>query len=260
MFNRLKSILISLYIWGFLFITILPLFLIYLMVWLLVLSFDSRKSIPHDYTVFWARLYLWINPWWSLDMDGMEKIDRSKPVILVANHQSVMDIAMLLQLGIQFRWVCKIELVRIPVVGWVIRMNRHILVRRGNKLSVLHMADACKNSLANGIPVCFFPEGTRTEHGDLGLFKDGAFILARETGHEIVPVILDGPLEALPKRGWLFKGKQHFMIRVLDRIPEGVIRELNLDQLVAYTRNIMADCLKQLHHENQLKGHGKNSW
>jgi 1-acyl-sn-glycerol-3-phosphate acyltransferase len=252
MIISLRSVLISLYIWSFLLITILPMFLIYLIIWTLVLPFDPFKIIPHKYTVLWTRLYLWINPWWTLEIDGPE-IDRTKPVILVSNHQSMIDIALLLQLGIHFRWVCKIELVRIPVIGWVIRMNQYIVVKRGDKQSVYQMAEACKKSLSGGISVYMFPEGTRTKLGDLGPFKDGAFILAKETGTEIVPVILDGAMAALPKRGLLFREKQHFRLRVLETIPQRVITELSLEHLITHTRDTMADGLIKMHHENHWK-------
>jgi 1-acyl-sn-glycerol-3-phosphate acyltransferase len=250
MIISMKSVLISLYIWSFLLITILPLFLIYLIIWTMVLPFDPNKSIPHYYTVLWAKLYLRINPWWTLEIDGSE-IGRAKPVILVSNHQSMIDIALLLQLGIPFRWVYKIELVRIPVIGWVIRMNRHIVVRRGDKQSVYRMAEACKKSLSGGISVCMFPEGTRTKLGDLGPFKEGAFILAKETGTEIVPVILDGAMAALPKRRLLFRSKQHFRLRVLETIPHRVIRELSMEELTKYTHDVMAEGLIRMHHEKR---------
>jgi|WetSurMetagenome_2_1015567.scaffolds.fasta_scaffold75291_2 1-acyl-sn-glycerol-3-phosphate acyltransferase len=254
-----KSFLISIYIWSFLVVSLLPLFLVYLIIWLLVLPFDSRRIVTHYYTKFWARLYLLINPWWTLTIDNREMADRSKPVILVSNHQSIMDIALLLQLNVQFRWVCKVELVLIPVVGWVIRMNRHILVRRGDRQSVYDMAEACKRSLSEGISVYMFPEGTRTMYGDLGPFKDGAFILAKETGTEIMPVIIDGASVALPKKGLLFRGRQHFRIRVLKKIPGEVIQALSLEQLVKHTRDTMANGIKQLHLEDEMNRHGKNT-
>jgi 1-acyl-sn-glycerol-3-phosphate acyltransferase len=248
-----RSVFFSLYIWSFLLITILPLFLLYLIIWVVVLPFDPLKTIPHWLTVRWAGLYLRINPWWTLKMEGMEKISRLHPVILVSNHESMIDIALLLQLKIRFRWVCKVELVRIPIIGWVIRMNKHIVVRRGDKQSVYRMAEACKMALSGGTPVFMFPEGTRSRLGNLGPFKEGAFILAKETATEIVPVILDGARAALPKKGLLFREKQIFRIRVLEPVSVHLIRELSVEELVSYTRDRMAEGLKKLHHEIQTE-------
>jgi 1-acyl-sn-glycerol-3-phosphate acyltransferase len=218
--------------------------MVYAVIWILVLPFDRYKTITHFYTAIWARLYLSINPGWSVVIENREKLSPSAPVILVSNHQSILDIALLLQLRIKFRWVSKIELMEVPVLGWVIRMNRHIVVRRGDRQSVVNMAEACRSSLAEGIPVFMFPEGTRSVDGNLQPFKDGAFILAKETGMPILPVILLGASRALPKKGLIFRGKQQFIIRVLDEIPADTVRLLELEPLIAHTWNIMDHNLK----------------
>jgi 1-acyl-sn-glycerol-3-phosphate acyltransferase len=239
--------LISLWIWSFFGITIVPLFFIFLISWVILFPVDPRRIVSHYFIIIWARIYLSINPWWKVTVENRKAIDLSRPVIFVSNHQSILDTALLLQLNIPFRWVCKVELVRIPVIGWIIRMNKHIVVRRGDKQSVLRMADACKKSLDGGISVFMFPEGTRTGNGHMGPFKEGAFILARDTGYDIVPVILDGASEALPKKSFVFSDRKHFTVRILEKIPFSLIRELDLEQLIAFTRTRMEDGLRQLH-------------
>jgi 1-acyl-sn-glycerol-3-phosphate acyltransferase len=240
------SFLISIYIWTFILVTLLPFFLLYGILWFLTVPFDPKKHLTHWYTVFWTRLYLTINPGWKIRVEGREKIDTSKPYIIVSNHQSIIDIALLLQLRINFKWVSKVELARFPFVGWVIWLNDHILVRRGDKQSVVQMAEACKRNLKSGVSVFMFPEGTRTRSGDIQVFKEGAFILAKDTGVEILPIVLDGASSALPKKGFWFRAKQVFTIRVLGEISSDTIKQLDYLRLLDHTRNEMVRELQSL--------------
>jgi 1-acyl-sn-glycerol-3-phosphate acyltransferase len=241
---KIGSFLISIYIWAFIVITIFPLFLLYLMIWILVSPFDQRKIVTYYFTVLWTRLYLNINPGWRILVENREKIDRSGNYILVSNHQSIIDIALLLQIRINFKWVSKIELAKVPFVGWVIWMNDHILVRRGDRQSVIQMAEACKKSLSEGISILMFPEGTRSGNGGLQAFKEGAFILAKENGVSILPIVLDGANDALPRKGFWFRVNQIFTIRLLDEIDAETVNRLDLQQLMDYTRNEMAKVLE----------------
>ena len=246
MYTKLKSFLISVFIWSFIVLTILPLFLLYFIIWVLVFPFDRKKMITHYFTVLWTRVYLTVNPGWRIRLENLEKIDRSKHYILVSNHQSIIDIALLLQLRINFRWISKIELAKFPFVGWVIWMNDHIVVRRGDKQSVVKMAEACKRSFSQGVSIIMFPEGTRTRNGEIQEFREGAFMLAKDTGVPIMPIVLEGAGSALPRKGFWFRVKQVFTVRVLDEIPANTINRLNLQQLIDYVRNEMILELRQI--------------
>jgi 1-acyl-sn-glycerol-3-phosphate acyltransferase len=195
--------------------------------------------ITHYFTVFWTRIYLTVNPGWKIRVENREKIDRSKTYILVANHQSIIDIALLLQLWINFKWISKIELTKFPFVGWVIWMNDHIVVKRGDKQSVVRMAEACRRYLSQGVSIFMFPEGTRTRNGAIREFKEGAFILARDTGVPVLPIVLDGTRSALPRRGFWFRVNQVFTLKVLDEIPPGSVNRVELQQFIDHVRNEM---------------------
>jgi 1-acyl-sn-glycerol-3-phosphate acyltransferase len=249
MSTGIKSFLVSIYIWGFLFITIIPMFIIYALIWIISYPFDPNKILTHYYTSLWAGLYLAINPGWKISIEGKQNINHMKPHIFISNHQSLLDVALLFQLYIKFKWVSKIELVKIPVLGWVIRMSKHIIVRRGDKESIIQMAEACKKSLSEGISIFIFPEGTRSEDGKLRPFKDGAFILAKETGVSILPVFLHGASTALPKKSFIFKGRQHIRIRVLEEITKDTINKLSLEELITHTWRIMSESLEQIDRE-----------
>jgi 1-acyl-sn-glycerol-3-phosphate acyltransferase len=248
--TTLKSFVVSVYIWAFILASILPLFLIYFVLWLICLPFDRKKTITHGYTILWTRLYLTINPFWKIRLKNPQRINRDRKYILISNHQSIIDIALLLQLRINFKWVSKMELAHVPIVGWVIWLNDHILVRRGDKQSVTQMAETCKRTLNEGTSVFMFPEGTRTANGELQLFKEGAFILARNNVVHMLPVVLDGASSALPRRGFWFRVRQTFTVSVLDEIPEQQILAMEIPDLMEYTRQLMIQELEVLRAES----------
>lgn len=232
-----KTFLISLYIWSFILVTLTPLFVLYMLIWLIVFPFDSEHAVTQYYTMLWTRLYLRCNPGWRLKVEG--KAAQNQSCIFVANHQSVIDIALLMQLNVNFRWVSKIELSRVPFVGWVIRMNGHILVKRGDKRSVAMMAESCSDALKKGISVFMFPEGTRTTDGNIQPFKEGAFILAKTDHVPIIPVVIDGAGEALPRHGFWFQPRQTFTVRILEEIQIETVQSLDLTELISLTSDRM---------------------
>ena len=227
-------------------------FVLYFLVAVIAYPFDPKKVISHGFTVLWTRLYLTINPGWKVRVENRDMINTAASYIIVSNHQSIIDIALLLQLRINFKWVSKAELASFPFVGWVIWMNDHILVRRGDKQSVVQMAEACKKNLYDGISIFMFPEGTRTT-GELQAFKEGAFILAKDTGVPILPIVLDGASMALPKRGFWFRVRQVFTIRVLQEVSAETISRLDLQQLIAHVRNAITEELSNIRDSVRVK-------
>jgi 1-acyl-sn-glycerol-3-phosphate acyltransferase len=249
--TSLTSFLISVYIWTFIILTILPLFLVYFVIWLLSYPFDKKKAIPHYFTFIWTRIYLTINPGWKVRIENKEKLDKRKKYVLISNHQSMIDIALVMQLKHNFRWISKIELARAPFVGWVIWLNDHILVRRGDKYSVVRMAEECKMALDQGISIFMFPEGTRSHDGKLQPFKEGAFIMAKNNRTPILPVVLDGASEALPRNAFWFKVNQTLTIRVLDEIPLDIIDCLDSTLLMEYVRVAMVNDLEKIRNADE---------
>jgi 1-acyl-sn-glycerol-3-phosphate acyltransferase len=243
MWHFLISLLTSFIIWTFFFLTLIPLFLVYFLIWLITWSFDHQKRIPQAFLKLWTRVYLRVNPAWAFTIENIEGLPSCGPCIYIANHQSILDIALLMQLPVIFRWVSKIELSRVPFIGWVIWMNNHIMVRRGDKKSALKMAEACKDSLSQGISVFFFPEGTRSTQGKLMPFKEGAFILAKDTETPLVPLAIEGTGNALPRKSFRFQPRQVFTIRVLRIIDRQVIQANDPAQLAQLARDLISGAL-----------------
>lgn len=205
----------SLLFWGFLFTSSALLFPVALLVWAVTRPFDPRTRALHLFTCFWASLYTWLNPWWPVSVAGRERLPDG-PCVLVANHLSLLDILVLFRLFTPFTWVSKAENFQVPFIGWNMRLNRYIALKRGDRASVLRMLAQCEAALRDGTPVMMFPEGTRSQDGLLRPFKPGAFELALRTGVPVVPIVVRGTGDALPKRGFVLRGRHEISLTVLD--------------------------------------------
>lgn len=239
--KRAVSFLFTLYLWSFLLISILPFFIVFSLVWLLTLPFDSKRVMPHYVTCVWAKIYFLMSPGWKLKAEGRDKIKKGSKYVMVSNHESLTDILLLMQLFVPFRWITKVEISRVPVLGWVITMNKYIPVKRGDKESKAIMLEACRRSLNDNIPVFFFPEGTRTTNGFPGAFKDGAFITALENEVPVLPIVIDGPYKALPKKGFFIEPGQLFRIKILDEISISELRGKSPEEVAEYVRAIIVN-------------------
>jgi 1-acyl-sn-glycerol-3-phosphate acyltransferase len=227
--------------WLFLVVSSLLLFPIAVLIWAATVLFDRRLVLLHRFTCFWASLYSWLNPVWRVHVEGREKIDPGQAYVMVANHQSLLDILVLFRLFAHFKWVSKIENFRVPCIGWNMTLNRYIKLRRGDKESVEQMMVACEQTLRAGNSIMMFPEGTRSADGRLKAFKHGAFTLAQRVGAPILPIVVEGTAAALPKRGFVLQGRHAIRIRVLDAIPYARVASLSVEALTAHVRAIIAD-------------------
>ena len=211
------------------------------MIRLLTAPFDRRLVWLHMFTSFWACLYLWIVPAWSVTTAGRDKIRRDATYIVVSNHQSQLDILVAFHLFFPFKWVSKAEVFKLPFIGWNMALNRYIRLKRGDKESIRQMMAACEKALAKGCSVFFFPEGTRSKTGQLKPFKPGAFILAHQMKLPILAVAISGTQKALPKHSLNFHGRHAIRIEVLEEIPYASFAQLSVEQTAAMVRQRIAD-------------------
>ena len=233
----------SAFFWSFIVVSSLVLFPIAVLIWALSLPFDRRKVVLHIYTCFWASLYTWLNPVWSVSVSGREKIKRDEAYVMVSNHQSLIDILLLFRIFKHFKWVSKIENFRVPAVGWNMSLNGYIKLKRGDRESVKEMLSECRKTLAQGNSIMMFPEGTRSKDGRLQAFKPGSFELALETHRPILPIVIEGAAEALPKRGLVLSGHHEIKIRILDPIPYEEFANHSVSELTEMARTEIADAL-----------------
>jgi 1-acyl-sn-glycerol-3-phosphate acyltransferase len=140
----------------------------------------------------WSKDNLWMSRA-RVAIEGLENLNRSGPQILVANHSGLHDILSLsAYLPIQFRWIAKKSLFRVPFMGWHMRRSGYIAIDRENPRDAARSIMKAADEIRNGTNAIAFPEGTRSRTGDLGSFHSGAFSLALRTGVPLVPVTLDG--------------------------------------------------------------------
>jgi 1-acyl-sn-glycerol-3-phosphate acyltransferase len=205
--------------WIFLATSSILLFPVAVLVFALTAPFDPRRRALHQFTCFWASLYTWLNPAWPVRITGREKIRPDETYVMVANHLSLLDILVLFRLFTHFKWVSKVENFRVPFIGWNMTLNRYIELRRGDRASVVQMMKACRETLAQGSSIMMFPEGTRSPDGRMRAFKPGAFELALDSRRPILPIVLRGTSDALPKRGFVLQGRHPISIEVLDPLP-----------------------------------------
>jgi 1-acyl-sn-glycerol-3-phosphate acyltransferase len=232
--------LLSSLFWLFIVVSSIALFPIAVLIWAATAPFDRRLRLLHRFTCFWASLYTWLNPVWRVRIDGREKIAPGTAYVMVANHQSLLDILVLFRLFRHYKWVSKIENFRIPCIGWNMSLNRYIKLRRGDRESVEQMMNACERTLAEGSSVMMFPEGTRSRDGRLQAFKRGAFTLAQRMRAPILPIIVEGTARALPKRGFILQGRHAIRIRVLDAVPYARFADESAEAVAEQIRALMA--------------------
>ncbi|BDG03837.1 lysophospholipid acyltransferase family protein [Anaeromyxobacter oryzae] len=204
--------------WAFFILTLPLLFAVALVVWLVTVAFDRRRIASHLWSCAWGSFYVVANPLWRVRVSGREKLPWNGPAVLVANHLSLLDILVLYALFRPFKWVAKAELFRIPFVGWNMWINDYVPIWRGDRESIRKMMQHCRAHLARGTPVLLFPEGTRSKDGRLQAFKDGAFRLALEANVPVIPVVVTGTSEALPKHGLVLRQRMDARVTVLDPI------------------------------------------
>jgi 1-acyl-sn-glycerol-3-phosphate acyltransferase len=210
--------------------------------WAISAPFDRRKRVLHALTNAWAGLYTWMNPLWTVRVSGREHIERGRAYVMVANHLSLVDVFVLHRLHRHFKWVSKAENFALPLIGWNMRLNGYVPLRRGDKHSVAEMFARCRHVLAQGSSVMMFPEGTRSRTGTLGAWKLGAFELAKAADVPVLPIAIQGTQTALPAKG-LAVGRARMRVTVLPAIAVDEVRALSVEALCERARDRVAAAL-----------------
>jgi 1-acyl-sn-glycerol-3-phosphate acyltransferase len=181
------------------------------------------RSDPGHYVVGrWFRLSAvtaaTLNPLWRFRTSGVRITDPRRPYVAVSNHESLADIFLISHLPWEMKWLAKEELFRIPLMGWNMRLAGDIPVGRSSRRSRIEALLQCRDRLEKRVSVMIFPEGTRSETGDLLPFHDGAFRLAIDAGVPILPLAVVGTRDAVAKGSLVF-GRADAEVRALEPIP-----------------------------------------
>lgn len=160
--------------------------------------FDKKGAILHGIERLWAKIYLF-SAGIKVSIEGVENIN-SEPTILISNHQSALDIFVLLaSVPLSFRFVAKRELFRIPFMGWAMKCVGHISIDRQSLKDSKKAFEEAKEKIRKGLNVLIFPEGTRSENGTLLPFKKGAFHIVSLARVPVIPIAIYGTCLLMPK-------------------------------------------------------------
>ncbi len=193
--------------------------------------------------VVWARLMAWLS-FVSVSVKGRDNIEPGRPYVFVANHQGAYDIfAIYGWLGHNFKWMMKMSLRKIPLVGYACYKAGHIYVERHNPAGIRKTMEDAERQLNKNMSVVVFPEGSRSANGRVGTFKRGAFLLATEFSLPVVPVTVEGSYKIMPRQAKL-PHWGHITITIHKPIvaPEG---GYDLPALMAESRAIICKDLGQ---------------
>ena len=222
---------------------------LYLLSWIaffLCYPFDKRRVVVHRISKWITDVVFGLPPHMGRDVVGAENIDKNQAYVIVINHMSMIDIMSLYPIPLVFKWVSKREVYKIPLVGRLLFMHGDIVINRSSpKEAMRFVHEQGLKWLNKGASVSIFPEGTRSKDGEIHNFKSGAFILAKEAGVPILPIVLDGT-NTMVRNGWLMNWRNKITIRVLPPVLAEDVQNRDIKDVMAEVRENMVETLAEI--------------
>ena len=191
---------------------------------------DSRGRWQHAFARLWSWLILTTSGI-RTRVEGLENLAPQETAIYCANHQSAMDIPILfVNLPVQFRFVAKRSLFKLPFLGWHLKRSGHIPVDRGRPRGTRRSLDEAAEKIRAGSSVVLFPEGHRSRDGKMGPFRSGSFYLAIQSGVPVVPITLNGTRAVLKPDTYHVRAGQTEMI-IHPPIPTSTLTRVDVEAL-----------------------------
>ena len=226
MVSRIRSA----YAWLLLACIVLPLFPVAYLLGKVPERLDPRRDRLRRLVAAWVSIYPWTSPLYRFQLEGLDHLPAQGSYVLVANHESGLDVLTLLMLRTPARFLADEWMFNAPWAGWFMRLCRHIPVRAGDSESGHQALDEGIKALAGGSPIAIFPEGTYSTDV-LGEFKPGAFVAAKQTAAPIVPVLLEGTGAAWAPGTVVVHGRHFIRIAVQEPITTDVVQSSSVDSL-----------------------------
>jgi 1-acyl-sn-glycerol-3-phosphate acyltransferase len=191
--------------------------------------FDRRGHFAHGCARLWSWLIL-ATTGVEVDVTGLERLERGKTYVFVANHQSIYDIPCLFwSIPFQLRIIAKESLGSFPMLGPHLKRTGHMLVDR-SKPDRSGIFGWASRLTSNGLSLIVFPEGTRSRTGVMGKFKGGSIMLAMQAGLPIVPISVIGSRHVM-KKGELTTRPGHVRLIVHDPIETAANAEPSVHEV-----------------------------
>lgn len=216
-------------------------FFIFIVV-ILSLLFDRSGNAIHSIGRLWGRILLFLSGS-TVEIKGAENLLRGNPQILASNHQGAFDIlALQAFVPIQFRWIAKKSLFKIPAIGWSMSLAGYIGIERARASSAYKSIEAAADKVKNGTSVLIFPEGTRSATGELLPFKRGSFLLAVKSGVPVIPVSIQGTKDIMKRGSILINPSQINVVVGKPISTEGMDEKVLMDEVRKAIEEGLAAC------------------
>jgi len=215
---------------------------------LLAVLFRVRRgpgSVYQRLPRIWSRAILW-SAGVTLTVHGRAHVERGGPFIFTSNHVSLIDIPALVLTLPQHYFVAKAELFNVPIFGPGIRAVGAIPIRRDNQRAAMGAYDIAVERVHEGASVIVFPEGTRGTSYPIRAFKKGPFVFALNAAVPVVPVIVHGTIEVLPKNTILVQPGR-VDVHILEPILTSGSGYGDRDALAQQVHNSMASAMTDLY-------------
>jgi len=202
----------------------------------------KTRQVPRVMRI-WAKTFLFVTGT-RVAVEGAERIDPKGSYVFTGNHSSNLDIPVIMgKLPVSIRFLAKKELFKIPVLGGAMRAIHMVETdRRLGPTAHRAINEQVATVVSEGFSLMIFPEGTRSENGEMLAFKKGAFRIAVENAIPVVPVTIAGALEAWkPHAKLIFGGKVKLIIH--DPIPTLELSAADLNDLRDRARSTVAEAL-----------------
>jgi 1-acyl-sn-glycerol-3-phosphate acyltransferase len=208
---------------------------------IILTSFVSTGGeTPHKVARIWAKCILAASNI-KVTVKGLSNLNRTGFYIYMPNHVSNFDIPVLhAYLPVQFRWLAKAELFKIPIFGYAMKRAGHISIDRFDRKSAIQSLNKASEIIRNGTSVIIFPEGTRSQNQNIQSFKKGGFVLAVDSGVPIIPVIIHGTWSIMQKKQILVK-PGNVVLEIKKPINTLDYTRKTKDDLMEKVKNIMVE-------------------
>jgi 1-acyl-sn-glycerol-3-phosphate acyltransferase len=203
------------------------------------ISGGNARVIDFIAVYIWSRPILWLSGV-RLVIRGREHLDMGgKGFLILFNHSSNYDIPVLFCFPRSFRYGAKVELFKIPFFGRAMKVCGVLPIDRGNREKVMQVYENAIARVEKGESFALAPEGTRQHQPRIGSFKRGPFEFALNARMDIVPAVLAGVYEVLPKRAVFVnmgRWRRTVIMEILPRVPTQGLDPSKLDELVQKVR------------------------
>ena len=217
----------------------------FMAVMVIVVSFATAGGdTTHKVARIWAKCILALSNI-TVTVKGFSNLKAGRPYIYMANHMSNFDIPVLqAYLPVQFRWLAKAELYKIPIFGYAMKRAGYISIDRSDRKSAIESLNKAVKIIRDGVSVVIFPEGTRSNTNKVQPFKKGGFFLAVDSGVPIIPIIIHGTGRIMPKKKMLIK-PGNVTLEIEKPINSSDYTRKTKDNLIEKVREVILDSFEQ---------------